>query len=370
MSDNKGFLRKSGPGRRAKHPRTTPLMANRYTARFHSVEGLELQNQGQNRHWELVFNRVGARLRADLGCESYLLDAAWRWLRVATRSKESLESYLQHFVRWVRFTGFRSLSSQIDRTTSQVVEDYITHLMGSELEPRTVRTAFAVLRSWVSWYVDHDLANDRAYPIRKRLSKLIKVDAGRVKKGDGMRRSFSLAEAQAVITYANGRPIHERCALALLLATGCRGHEIADAKRNAFTRDDSGAWTWAVRGKGDKIRKVTVEAWAWPILDEWVARRGRGEKYGKFLRKGSGAGYSVRTIQRWAKEAAKAIAQPEMSTHDFRKTHATLLHEAGAPLDEVQRRLGHSDAKLTSTCYTTRHREVSATTGIGATDGD
>ncbi|HLR79799.1 MAG TPA: tyrosine-type recombinase/integrase [Bacillota bacterium] len=42
----------------------------------------------------------------------------------------------------------------------------------------------------------------------------------------------------------------------------------------------------------------------------------------------------------------------EITTHGLRHTHCTLLFEAGASLQEVQDRLGHSDSQTTYNIYT------------------
>jgi len=40
-----------------------------------------------------------------------------------------------------------------------------------------------------------------------------------------------------------------------------------------------------------------------------------------------------------------------IKVHGFRKTHATLLFEAGAQIKDVQDRLGHSSSKTTMDIY-------------------
>jgi integrase len=337
-----------------------------YEARFPAVSGLELQKRQGESHAEAVFDLIGRRLRDELGCEPYLLDATRRWLCTVTATPPSLISYMQHFRRWVQWSGFRSLSSQIDRTTHQMVENYVIDLNDQGLGKRTIRTAFGVLRSWISWFFDRDLAPGKEYPIRaKNITRLIKVDQARVQKGDGSRQSLTIEEARAVVEYIKHASPAPACVLALLLATGCRGAELANAPRNAFRRSASGRWSWVIKGKGDKTRKVNVEPWANPTIDRWLAVRPGTPKRGPFLAKSVKQPFSVRTLQRWAKEAALAVGRDDISTHDLRKTFATLLMEAGARPDEVQRCLGHSNVQLTLDCYTTRHREMVQATGIG-----
>jgi integrase len=67
--------------------------------------------------------------------------------------------------------------------------------------------------------------------------------------------------------------------------------------------------------------------------------------------------------------ACDRIAQPRVSWHSFRHTHATLLSEVGESLKTAQALLGHSDLETTLAVYThtvpeTQRRAVARVAGV------
>jgi len=57
------------------------------------------------------------------------------------------------------------------------------------------------------------------------------------------------------------------------------------------------------------------------------------------------------SIDYWNRRAAEAANLPRLRVHDFRHSHASLLINEGINIQEVARRLGHADVKLTWNIY-------------------
>lgn len=49
---------------------------------------------------------------------------------------------------------------------------------------------------------------------------------------------------------------------------------------------------------------------------------------------------------------SKAVGLPNIGTHGWRHTHASMLYEAGIPMKEAQERLGHASLEMTNSIYT------------------
>ncbi|MDA9472291.1 site-specific integrase [Enterococcus sp. 5H] len=49
---------------------------------------------------------------------------------------------------------------------------------------------------------------------------------------------------------------------------------------------------------------------------------------------------------------SKAVHLPNIGTHGWRHTHASMLYEAGIPMKEAQERLGHASLEMTNSIYT------------------
>lgn len=62
--------------------------------------------------------------------------------------------------------------------------------------------------------------------------------------------------------------------------------------------------------------------------------------------------YDDSTPNIWLQRIIDKYSLPRITVHGFRHTHCSLLFEAGASLQEVQERLGHSDIKTTMDIYT------------------
>lgn len=56
--------------------------------------------------------------------------------------------------------------------------------------------------------------------------------------------------------------------------------------------------------------------------------------------------------RKWLRTIADKAGLEPIPVHKLRHTHATLLHEAGAPMEEIQKRLGHYDISTTQNTYT------------------
>lgn len=56
-------------------------------------------------------------------------------------------------------------------------------------------------------------------------------------------------------------------------------------------------------------------------------------------------------MNNWLNYLIKKYGLPHITPHHFRHTHVSLLLEAGVPLKEVSKRLGHKDGKITLEIY-------------------
>ena len=61
---------------------------------------------------------------------------------------------------------------------------------------------------------------------------------------------------------------------------------------------------------------------------------------------------SPTTINRYKKEVCKKVGIRSIKLHEFRHSHATLLISKGMMINEVSRRLGHSNTSITLNTYT------------------
>jgi len=297
-----------------------------------------------------------------LHCDVYLKDSIYRWVLGSCRSDKSRVAYLVGLSEYIAWSQHNNLSQFINRLNRHQVVDYVAYLR-PKLAERTIQNRLKVLGAFWSWLIDVELT-DRANPITRRVKRLAAVDQTRVTKGDGTRQSLTLREAGDLLAEAVKMGHLPFACMALMLGTGARIGELAKLQWRHVVESES-ATTLTIHGKGNKTRKIPLESVALAgLVAARLAMTDRKRKNGFLIPR------SDARMCQWIKAAAKAIGRPEISSHDLRKTHATLLLEGGvATLEQVQRRLGHSDPQLTLRCYTTRHRELEVTTNIQLPEG-
>jgi integrase len=178
-------------------------------------------------------------------------------------------------------------------------------------------------------------------------------------------RAFTRAERDAVIAYAddqahalnlNPRSVNKRQAAAGLIAflagTGAR---IEEARAVRWDDVDLDAGTCRIRGTKSRSadRRVSLPEWLWVRLRVRAQREGAtGFLIGSpALVDGS--------VQPWEQSNSAGAVREVLDgagfgwavPHTFRRTVATLLHEAGAPLTRIADQLGHADPSMTARVY-------------------
>lgn len=153
--------------------------------------------------------------------------------------------------------------------------------------------------------------------------------------------------------------------LTFVEATGLRASELVEARLGALRRH-RGRWVMQVHGKGARNRLVAVPSQAELALDDYLRARGL-PALGQVdpalpllasTRDACGPiGYQAlyQTMKRWVREAilASGLSRSEQevalraSPHWLRHTFGTRALERKAPLEAVQRQLGHADPRTT-----------------------
>jgi len=322
------------------------------------------QSGSAYRIWLLVDHHLrGQEMRVD----RYLADAAWRWITARCKATTSQETYLRIFAHWLAWqprggSHARSLEMQA-QTIAPRLNDYLRSREDEDGDAeRTICTARAVLRSWFGYLVELDLMARQ--PINRETRKAWRIRRERVVRGDGTRQALTATQAQALVDWAKNSP-NTLTGLAVLLqvAGGLRGCEVVRADRKHLTFADDGTAQLAVQGKGDRQRVVALEP---VIVVAWHRHIDTNRLHGQRgpLLNHHGRRFHVRSIQSWSKQGLTAIGRPDLSGHDLRRTYATVLHDKGADIHQVQHVLGHSSIELTKDCYVTRQKPLSVTTGF------
>ncbi len=140
--------------------------------------------------------------------------------------------------------------------------------------------------------------------------------------------------------------------MGLMFGGGLRRAEVANLRREDWLADRSEITVR--RGKGNKDRLVPLPAGAARALTAWLDRRGpiaeTDPLVGPVSKGGKPEKRKLTTQAIWKALCARAkkAGVDKLSPHDFRRTYAGDLLDAGADLSTVQKLMGHSDPKVTA----------------------
>lgn len=183
------------------------------------------------------------------------------------------------------------------------------------------------------------------------LNEAIQVEAS---KGHKAHSWLTQSEVKRLLDSCNQKTIQgqrDKVILGLLVGAGLRREELA-----ALTFDDvilqpiAGKFRTVlnVHGKGAKDRVVPINDRLAAALDEWRKTTG-GRRIARAISKGGAIRDSISAIGIFeiVRSAGESIGRPELAPHDLRRTFAQLGYEAGVPITQISKLLGHASVATT-----------------------
>lgn len=122
-------------------------------------------------------------------------------------------------------------------------------------------------------------------------------------------------------------------------AIGRRKVKGSDRKTELYLKDPKNFTSTRMTSIDNKTLQILME-WKEENPYTWVF----ASEKGKWL--------SPSKPRKWLLSIANKAGLEPIPVHKLRHTHATLLHEAGASMEEIQKRLGHYDISTTQNTYT------------------
>ncbi|MCB0209661.1 MAG: site-specific integrase [Anaerolineae bacterium] len=143
----------------------------------------------------------------------------------------------------------------------------------------------------------------------------------------------------------------DRAVLGLLVGAGLRREELANFSFEDVVIQPMGnrpRTVLNVKGKGAKDRAVPISDALAELLDNWKAVIGSG-LVARSITKGGAVGNSLSVIGIFhiVSQAGQAIGKGNLAPHDLRRTYAQLGYEAGLPITQISKLLGHASVATT-----------------------
>lgn len=229
---------------------------------------------------------------------------------------------LKHFVLWVNVP--------IESVDHAKITEYIDHLLGKRLKPKTINCHIACVRAFYE-YLHHEEDTDVFNPVKRGIT---------LRMPKPLPKHLNDDEVMALLDVI--RKPRDRAIVMVMLRCGMRVEEVADL---TLADIDLKRSRIIVRnGKGGKGRVVYISKDACSALIEYLRVRHPSKSKRVFLvEKGdcTGKAISVRGIQKRIEYYARK-ACIKASCHQLRHTMATQMLNAEADVVTIQDLLGHS----------------------------
>lgn len=215
-------------------------------------------------------------------------------------------------------------------TTTEVEAARVAYLQNHA--KRSANTWLTYLRLLFGWAIRRRMIRERPWQVRplkvqSKPKQLLPVD----KAADWLQAVDVLAAREPAIALA----------IRIMIGLGLRCESEALNAR----------WEWLDLERGTYTPGLTKgkEAWARPVPG-WVVDllRPVALPWGLIVPTAHGKALTPGRIQRVMDAACDSVGIPRLTPHCLRHTYATLLSEAGVPLQDIQRALGHKDIRTTA----------------------
>jgi site-specific recombinase XerD len=270
-----------------------------------------------------------------------LLEAFKQDLYSEDTSRNTTSAYLSdlsHFLNWYSQT-FETFD--IAAVMPGDIRDYREHLQEQvpPLAPATINRRLAALRRFFSWAKENGFAENQP---TERIRNVETTDHGP--------RSLDRKQwhrLQRVVEQAKGNQgVRDRCIVLLLYHTGLRAGELAALQLSDLILGERSGHVQVRRGKGNKSRKVPLNAEARSAIREYLQVRPSSE--GPSLLVGQrGEPLSAHAIYDVVVKYGHRAGLDDITPHTLRHTFARTLVAAGVSLSDVADLLGHSSLDTT-----------------------
>lgn len=146
----------------------------------------------------------------------------------------------------------------------------------------------------------------------------------------------------------------DRAVIGLMVAAGLRREEVVNLRFEDINLRPVGDRMRAVldvAGKGAKQRQVPISDTLAAALDKWGAHVGNTGLIARSLgrNKEPGASLSAVALFGLTRKYGARIGIPTLAPHDLRRSYAQIGYDAGVPITQLSKLLGHESIKTTQT---------------------
>ena len=213
--------------------------------------------------------------------------------------------------------------------------------------PATVNQRLAAVRALAQEAADQGLLSQVEAAAIQRVR-------GEKQLGSQVGNWLQKGEVDALLNFVDRSTLRGRrdyAILAVLFATALRRRELVELQVETIQRRD-GQWGFiGLRGKGGKIRNISLPEWVRGAIVDWLSATGivQGSIFRSISRHGKLGAHSMseESVKLILSYYARACGHYHFRPHDARRTCARLCRTGNAAIEDVQELLGHSSIQTT-----------------------
>lgn len=140
----------------------------------------------------------------------------------------------------------------------------------------------------------------------------------------------------------------DKVILGLLVGAGLRREELSNLRFEHITKMGDRTVIQVIAGKGAKDRVIPINGKLAKLLEDWQRIAGSGFVARSLgMNRELGDNLSPVQIFRITRSYGERIGKPELAAHDLRRSYAQLGYEAGVPITQISKLLGHTSVATT-----------------------
>ena len=270
-----------------------------------------------------------------------LLEAFTQYLYEEDTSRNTTNAYLSDLSQFLNWYSQTFAAFDLAAVVPGDIRDYREHLQEQipPLAPATINRRLAALRRFFAWAKEHGCTENQP---TERIRNVETMDHG--PRSLDRRQWHRL---QRSVEQAKGKQgVRDRCIVLLLYHTGVRAGELAAFLLTDLTLSERSGHVQVRRGKGNKSRRVPLNAEARAAIRAYL--QVRPSSGGTSLLVGQrGEPLSAHAIYDVVVKYARRAGLDDVTPHTLRHSFARALVVAGTELSDVADLLGHSSLDTT-----------------------
>jgi site-specific recombinase XerD len=253
------------------------------------------------------------------------------------RTRREYRRALTDFLVWYRASGYQGL-------IKATVQAHIAALRNQGVTDSSINQRLSALRLFAVEAADNLLIEESVAQAIKRVPNIRR-------QGKKLGNWLTKSQAETMINAPDTdtlKSLRDRAILAVMIGCGLRREEVVRLDV-AHLQQREGRWVILdLKGKHNRTRTIPMSSWVKAIVDRWLVASGISDgALFPSIRRGGHI-----QAQRMSSQAVWQVVQAyspieDLAPHDLRRTFAKLAHKAGAPIEQVQRSLGHASVQTT-----------------------